>query len=293
MHLLFSCALFFAVAFGAPQEPVNADVADEYESYVIEHETTPYVPPPPPPPMTEPSVPLAEPATEAPDTPAPMHELPTEEVKAEQVKPPVIELIEEALAEPVPPSAKKQEIIMQGGKKLAEGITAKIVGPIVIFNSKVASAAGALPPLMAASGAIIGSAIATPIEIGAVASSSIASGVTGKLVAIPITLAAGTAAKFVDAAQRGEEVVKFNLEHGGEILRDGLIRIGQVILKPIAIVVGAQTAIVGAGVGMAGAGIKGVGVGMGAVGAKMVATGLGAKALGTRLIKAQFPPYLK
>jgi len=202
-------------------------------------------------------------------------------------------LIEEALAEPSARPLQKQTIILNAGKALSEGLTAKIVGPIVIFNSKVASAAGALPPLLAAKGAIIGSAIATPIEIGAVASSSIVSSLTGKLVAVPITLGAGAAAKFIGAAERGEEVVKFNLEHGGEILKDGLIRIGQVILKPIAIVVGAQTAITGAGVGLAGTGIKGVGVGIEAVGAKMMATGLGAKALGHRLIKAQFPPYLK
>ena len=84
--------------------------------------------------------------------------------------------------------------ILDAGKHLSEAITAKIVGPVVIFNSKVAAAAGALPPMLAAKGAIIGSAIATPIEIGAVAGSSIVSGITGKLVAVPISVATGTIA---------------------------------------------------------------------------------------------------
>jgi len=185
-----------------------------------------------------------------------------------------------------------QTIILGTGKKLSEAITAKIVGPIVLFNSKVAAAAGALPPLLAAKGALIGSAIATPIEIGAVAGSSIASGVTGKLVAIPITVAAGAAAKFVDAAENGQVIWDFNVKHGHQILKNGLIKLGHIILKPIFVIGGAKTALTGAGLGIAGTGIKGVGVGMKAVGAKMVVTGLKAKALGHKLIVAQFPPYL-
>ena len=226
----FSLIVALIVASVASQDIPETDIADAYESYVIEPETTP----------------KPESTSEAMTTPASENSaLASNEANLTPVKPPVIELIEEALVEPSARPLNQQTVILNGGKKLAEGLTAKIVGPIVIFNSKVASAAGALPPLLAAKGAIIGSAIATPIEIGAVAGSSIASSVTGKLVAIPITLAAGAAAKFVDAAERGEQVVRFNLEHGGEILTDGLIRIGQMILKPIAIVVGAQTAITG------------------------------------------------
>ena len=156
--------------------------------------------------------------------------------------PPVIDSVVEVRPNQV---FEKQTIILSNGKHLAEAITAKIVGPVVIFNSKVAAAAGALPPLLAAKGAIIGSAIATPIEIGAVAGSSIISGVTGKLVAVPISVATGAVAKFVGAAERGQQIWKFNLEHGGEIMKDGLIKMGHIILKPIAVVVGAQTALTG------------------------------------------------
>jgi len=198
--------------------------------------------------------------------------------------PPVIEVVEETHSE----EGIDKQLVLNAGKHLSEAITAKIVGPVVIFNSKVAAAAGALPPLLAAKGAVIGSAIATPIEVGAVAGSSIVSGVTGKLVALPISVATGTIAKVIGAAEKGRQIWNFNLEHGGEIFKDGIIRMGHVILKPIAVVWGAQTALTGAGIGIAGAGIKGVGVGIGTVGAKMIATGVGAKALGTTLIKSQF-----
>jgi len=200
--------------------------------------------------------------------------------------PPVIDIIEE-----IPKDIHFEQIaILEGGNHLSEALTAKIVGPVLIFNSKVAAAAGALPPLLATKGAIIGSMIATPIQIGAAASSSIASGVTGKLVAVPISIASGAAAKFMSAAQNGEQIWNFNLEHGGEILKDGLIKMGHIVLKPIAVIVGAQTALTGVGLGVTGTGIKGVGVGMEAVGAKMIATGLTAKGIGHILIKSQFVP---
>ena len=140
---------------------------------------------------------------------------------------------------------KTQTFILSTGKHLSEAITAGIVGPIVLFNSKVAAAAGALPPMLAAKGAIIGAAIATPIEVGAVAGSSIASGVTGKLVAIPISVAAGAAAKFVDAAEEGQHIWDFNVLHSGEILKNGLIKLGHIIFKPIFVIGGAKTALTG------------------------------------------------
>jgi len=205
----------------------------------------------------------------------------------------ILETGEEFLVETSGRPFQKQTFILNSGQRLSEAITAKIVGPIVVFNGKVAAAAGALPPLLAAKGAVIGSAIATPIEIVAVAGSSIASGVTGKLVAIPISVAAGAAAKFVDAAETGQLIWDFNVKHGGQILKNGLIKLGHIILKPIFVIGGAKTALTGAGFGIAGTGIKGVGLGMKKVGAKMVVTGLKAKALGHRLIVAQFPPYLK
>jgi len=196
-------------------------------------------------------------------------------------------------SESEPHPMQKQTFIINSGKHLSEAITAKIVGPVVLFNSKIAAAAGALPPMLAAKGAVIGSAIATPIEVGAVAGSSAISGVTGKLVAVPISLGAGALAKFVSAAEEGQQIWNFNVEHGGEVVKNGLIKLGHLILKPVAVVVGAKTALTGAGVGMFGTGVKGVGVGMEAVGAKMVSSGLIAKGLGHRLIAKNLPPYLK
>lgn len=194
---------------------------------------------------------------------------------------------------PIGKPLSKQAAILEGGKKLSEAITAKIVGPIVIFNSKVAAAAGALPPLLAAKGAVIGSAIATPIEVGAVAGSSIASGVTGKLVAVPISMAAGAAAKFVGAVETGKEIWNEKVVNGAQLLKNGAIKLGHMMLKPVAVIVGANTALAGAGLGVAGAGIKGVGVGMEVAGGKMAATGLKAKGIGALMIGWALEPLIK
>lgn len=187
----------------------------------------------------------------------------------------------------------KETAILNAGKHLSEAITAKIVKPVVIFNTKVAAAAGALPPLLAAKGAVLGSAIATPIEVGAVAGSSIVSGLTGKLVAVPISLATGAAAKLVGVVETGKEVWDENVESGEKIMKDGAVKLGHIILKPIAVIVGAQTALTGAGLGIAGSGIKGVGKGMEAVGAKMALTGLKAKGIGALMIGWAFEPLVK
>jgi len=198
-----------------------------------------------------------------------------------------------ATEEPESRPFHKQTVILNSGKHLSEAITAKIVGPMVLFNSKVAAAAGALPPMLAAKGAVIGAAISTPIQIGAVASSSIVSGVTGKLVAVPISVGTGAVAKFVSAAEEGRQIWDFNIQHGGEVFKNGLIKLGHLVLKPVAVVVGAKTALTGAGVGLFGSGVKTVGVGMEAVGAKMVSSGLVAKGLGHRLIAKNLPPFVK
>jgi len=289
MHLIAIISLLFVQIYGAPtdlviqpsdavsvyevtppEQPIHYDIPESKPTneYETKEEVTPLVYEPKE--TYEATTPLVYEAKEVYEAATPL--------------PPSIDLIEETPNDVV----IEKEGILDTGKHLSEAITAKIVGPIVIFNSKVAAAAGALPPMLAAKGAIIGSAIATPIEIGAVAGSSIVSGVTCKLVAVPISVVTGTVAKVVGAAEKGRQIWNFNVEHGGEILKDGAIRMGHIILKPIAVVVGAQTALTGAGLGMTGAGIKGVGVGIGAVGAKMVATGMAAKGLGTTLIKSQF-----
>lgn len=172
---------------------------------------------------------------------------------------------------PVERPLKKKTDILNAGKRLSEAITAKIVGPVVIFNSKVAGTVAALPPLLAAKGAVIGAAIATPIEVGAVAASSITSQVTGKLVAIPISLASGAVAKLVGVVETGKGVWNDSVEggkkfvgdgqqalkNGKELFQHGAIKAGLIVLKPIAVTFGAKTALVGAGLGLAGAGIRG------------------------------------
>ncbi|XP_054164473.1 uncharacterized protein LOC128962147 [Oppia nitens] len=135
----------------------------------------------------------------------------------------------------------------------------------------------------------IGSAIANPVEIG-----DIISGATDKLVAIPISVGTDAFSKFAEAAESGRQIWDFNVQNGGQVLKNGIIKVGHILLKPMAVVFGAHTALKGAGIGIAGSGIKGVGIGMKTVGAKLVASGTLAKALGHRLIvKNLVPPFVK
>jgi len=340
MHFIIVSVIFFGLALGAPQEPVSYEVVVEPKPYAegefvaepemkikpyTDAEAYPEAEYAPKPDVEVKPYTEAVSYTEAYPEAAPYTEAEIVAKPAIEIKP-YIEAVSyteaesyttaapyteaDVVVEPeieVKPEDKalhKETVILNTGKKLSEALTAKIVGPRVLFNSKLAAAAGALPPMLAAKGAIIGSAIATPIEIGAVAGSGIVSGVTGKLVAIPISVGAGALAKIVSAADTGKHFLEvqsasgkqiwdFNVAHGGQVLKNGLIKIGHVLLKPVAIVVGAQTALTGAGLGIAGTGVKGVGVGMEAVGAKLVASGMLAKGVGHRLIVKNFPPYLK
>jgi len=321
MYFYIISTLLFGLALSAPQDMLNqaSDAMAAYEETYRSLTEAPesYETAAPYEPTAEQEYAAKEPEYPANDyvsTYAPQYE-PTEAVYAIQepeyaIKEPeyapkepetnvVFEVANESIESSTPSEEseprpfQKQTTIINGGKHLSEAITAKIVGPVVLFNSKVAAAAGALPPMLAAKGAVIGSLISTPIEVAAVAGSSVVSGVTGKLVAVPISLGAGAMAKFVTAAEEGKQIWDFNVEHGGEVFKNGLIRLGHLVLKPVAVVVGAKTALTGAGVGLFGTSVKSVGVGMEAVGAKMVSSGLVAKGLGHRLIAKNLPPFLK
>lgn len=176
-------------------------------------------------------------------------------------------------------------------KKLTSLITAKIVGPVVVFNSKIAAAAATLPAILAAKGAIIGAAIATPIEIGAVASSSIATGVTAKIVAIPVSLLNGATLKLAAAVKAGKKVVALKtlaVKSGAVMAKKGVLALGHILLKPIAIIAGTKAAVTGAGLGVAGTGLKLAGLGLQKAGSKMVLSGLKSKGAGALLIGLAF-----
>jgi len=192
---------------------------------------------------------------------------------------------------PLVGSAVLKPLTLINEKKLTELITAKIVGPVVLFNSKLAAAAGALPALMAAKGAVIGASIATPIEIGAVATSSLASGVTAKLVAIPVSLISKTSTKLAAAAKVGKKVVALKalaIKKGAKLAKKGAITLGHMLLRPIAIIAGTKSALAGAGLGIAGSGIKLAGLGLQAAGSKIALSGLKAKGAGALLIGLAF-----
>jgi len=163
--------------------------------------------------------------------------------------------------QPAVVSDGKTESIVAGGTKIAKVITAKLVSPFVIGASKVAGAAGALPPLLAAKGAFLGKVIAVPIQVGASAASGLISGVTGFLVGIPVGIGTG-----VVAAAHG---VQQNMGH----IKSYASRAGQFMMKPIAIIVAGKTHLLGAKAKFIGTKMQGLGQMLTAGGAKLSAEG--------------------
>src|SRR5699024_3339630 len=80
-----------------------------------------------------------------------------------------------------------QNDVIQAGQSLSLGITNALISPLTFVNNKISQAVSTLPALMAANGALLGTAIATPIQLGTLAANNVAAGVTGTLVSIPIS----------------------------------------------------------------------------------------------------------
>jgi len=177
-----------------------------------------------------------------------------------------------------------------GGTRVAEIAAAKLAAPFVLLNSKIAAGAGALPPLLAAKGALLGSAIATPITVGASIASGIASGVSGAVVSVPIAIVTGVKAKaselassFQSQVHTGEVVLQqgaANLQSGIDAAKGAAVSVGHILLRPIAVVAGAKTAIGGAALGLVGEGVKAVGTKVSAIGAGISGAGAATKGIG-------------
>jgi len=120
-------------------------------------------------------------------------------------------------------------------EKLAKILTAKISAPVVLLSSKMAAAAGALPPLMAAKGAVVGSAIAKPVAVGAVKISGITSGLTGLIVSLPIAII--ESGKGLWKSQEG------SLGDGVQAVKQKAVAMGHILLKPFAIIAGTTSKI--------------------------------------------------
>lgn len=157
----------------------------------------------------------------------------------------------------------RQNSAFKIGQSLSLGITNAITRPLTLFNNHVSSAAGALPGLFAAGGAgkwpfdfrppssnsvslyslALGTAIATPIQMGALAANSFVTGATGTLVSVPISLVSGGTAQLVGLLYSGRQFLQSAMG-------------SQEVLQPLAVVAGTNSILAGVGANYLGSGLK-------------------------------------
>jgi len=180
---------------------------------------------------------------------------------------------------PVPVVDKSHDVasIIAGGTKLAKVTTAGLVAPFVFGASKISGAAGMLPPILAANGAILGSIIAVPIQVSASLASGLVSGITGFLVGIPVGIGTGVAAGLAGAKEHLHSGVNYFETQAIPVSKD-------MLLKPLALIAGGKAYVLGAGIKIIGHGIEGVGNILRGIGAHTEASGLKLKGGGAAFV---------
>jgi len=136
--------------------------------------------------------------------------------------------------------------VVSKGVEVTKLITAKITWPYVYAANKIAEAASTLPGLFGQKGAFLGQAVAVPVQLAASAGSELAKGVTGFIVGVPVGIGTGVAA----GAAGAQEALKNTDLVGG--LKSGLLPVGNLLLKPVLLVAGANSMLIGKVVKIAG-----------------------------------------
>ena len=137
---------------------------------------------------------------------------------------------------------EQQNRILEFGESLSLDLSKALLSPFLALNNGISSAASQLPSFLATNGALIGSAIATPIHLGTLAANNIAAGVTGTLVSIPISIGSGVTAQVIGLAQTGQELVTYKKAEIQKFIEDHAYQLAQ----PLAAIKGAHAIVQGA-----------------------------------------------
>lgn len=122
----------------------------------------------------------------------------------------------------------------------------------------------------------LGAVIAAPVQFGTMAANTVASGVTGTLVSIPVSLVAGGTAHLAGLAETGRQILNSDIPQR-------FLDQGQVIMKPVALVAGSNSILAGVGIGLLSSGVKNLGQGVERVGLHLTHHGNNVKNAGSRL----------
>jgi len=173
---------------------------------------------------------------------------------------------------------EKMYAIFIKGTALAKILTAKLAAPYVFASSKISAMAGALPPIMAKQGAILGHIIAAPIQVSSVINSGLVSGATGVAVGIPVGIGTGLTAAAVGLKERFK-----NTDVIGEV-KSKAIAGGNLLMKPFLLMAAGKTFLVGKSVKLAGMALDKSGQMMSGAGQAMTTAGLGLKGISGGLV---------
>lgn len=193
--------------------------------------------------------------------------------------------------------------VMSEGTELANSITKVLVSPLVFVSSSLNSFTGTLPNAMAATGAFIGSLISAPIQLTSTLASGLASGITGFLVGIPVAIGSGVKALTttdyypndysitIDLNKENlDDLIVINKTHvifiDKSALKDTSLSkrsLSKVLLRPLAVMFGFNTAIGGMSSFLVGQGLKAVGDTINYFGDKLIVNGKDVKGAGSTL----------
>lgn len=171
---------------------------------------------------------------------------------------------------------------------------------------KSAAVGGAITAAAAVKGSLVGSAIATPIILKAVALPGLAAGKTAAILAVPALLTHKLETKVQNSTHRlisnGKNALKKGAKgvvstvgllkkgalglaaKGALVMKKGAVVAGKLILKPIAIIAGSQLKIIGTGLTIGGKVVGATGAGVKKAGTAVKYAGLGAVGLGATSI---------
>jgi hypothetical protein len=168
--------------------------------------------------------------------------------------------------------------VMYQGSQIADAITSKLSAPVNYVAAKTSALAGTLPNLLATQGDLLGNAIAIPVQLGTSLTSGVHTALNGILVGVPVGIGSGVAAGVVGLKEhfKGRDVL-------GELSANAM-PIGQFLLKPVALLAGANSMLLGKAAKITGYSMDLTGAAIHSTGQSIASAGSGLKGFGSGLI---------
>ena len=127
---------------------------------------------------------------------------------------------------------------------------------------------------------VLGTAIATPIQLGTLAANNLAAGITGTLVSIPISLVSGGTAQLIGLVESGRQIYNGHLADFTEAVQRNITG---ALMRPLAVVGGTNSLLSGIALGTLANGTKRVGEGVQIIGSTLTNAGQGIVNTGSKL----------